>query len=65
MKGRICHQESVSPKLLTVESRTISSILPQIVYRILSPLYELFDFFRLLMDLVVEELDRMRNKSLY
>ena len=65
MRGQICHQESVSPKPLTVESGTISSMLPQMVHRILSPLYELFGFFRLPMDLVVEELDRMRNKSLY
>ena len=63
MGGLICRQESNPPTTVTIESTTISASLPQIVHRILSPLYELFSFFQLPMGLVVEELDRMRNRG--
>lgn len=51
-----------SIKLSTyVDAQTISSNLPEIVHPFLSPLYALFGFFELPMELVVEELARMRG----
>ncbi|MXZ59959.1 MAG: hypothetical protein F4Z12_03750 [Acidobacteria bacterium] len=44
-----------------VESRMIGPNLPEIVHTLLRPLYALFDFFDLPMQLVVEELKRLRR----
>lgn len=43
-----------------VDSQAIDPNLPEIVHPLLSPLYALFDFFELPMQLVVDELARMR-----
>ncbi|MDE0239693.1 MAG: hypothetical protein OXQ84_05760, partial [bacterium] len=47
--------------LTHVDTRSIRSNLPEIVHPLLSPLYELFGFFELRIDLVTEELSRMRG----
>jgi hypothetical protein len=39
----------------------ISAILPELVYPVVRPLYELFDFFELPPNLVGEELAKMRQ----
>ena len=57
---KIARQDSIT--LTThVESETIDGNLPEIVHPLLSPLYALFDFFELPMELVVDELARMRS----
>ena len=45
-----------------VESSMIGASLPEIVHKLLCPLYALFDFFELPMQLVVDELGRMRRR---
>ena len=56
----ISHQESI--RLQThVESRAVGTQLPEVVHALLYPLYELFGFSELPMQLVVEELKRMRE----
>ena len=55
------HQGSI-PLRIHVESRMIASNLPEIVHTVLCPLYELFGFFKLPMQLVVDELGRMRDR---
>ena len=57
--GRVARQDSIT--LSThIESQTVISNLPEIVHPLMSPLYALFDFFELPMQLVVDELARMR-----
>ena len=46
---------------LTVQADQISDALPELVAKLVSPLYELFDFFRLPAALPAEELARMRS----
>ena len=48
--------------LTHVDTRPIGSNLPEIVHPLLSPLYELFDFYELRMDFVADELSRMRAR---
>ena len=43
-----------------IDAQAIDPNLPEIVHPLLSPLYALFDFFELPMELVVDELARMR-----
>jgi hypothetical protein len=45
---------------LTVAADQISDALPELVRQLIAPLYELFDFFKLLEALPAEELARMR-----
>lgn len=57
--GRVAHQDTIA--LGThVNAQAIDANLPEIVHPLLSPLYALFDFFELPMELVVQELSRMR-----
>lgn len=55
-----CQQESHSATFET-PAKDISNTLTELVAKVMTPLYELFDFFRLPPDLVVEELNRMRK----
>jgi hypothetical protein len=58
-EDRVARQSSI--KLNThVDSQAIDANLPEIVHPLLSPLYALFDFCDLPMQLVVDELARMR-----
>ena len=58
--GKVARQNSIS--LSThIDSQAIGPNLPEIVHPLLSPLYSLFDFFELPMQLVVEELNRLRR----
>lgn len=47
---------------LAVKANSIEDALPEIVDRIVRPLYELFDFFELPRDLVTQELAQMRRR---
>lgn len=58
-EGRIAHQDSITLQT-NIDSQAIEPNLPEIIHPLLSPLYALFDFFDLSMQLVVEELARMR-----
>ena len=57
--GLVSRQESISLQT-HVESKAIGPNLPEIVHPLLAPLYELFGFFELPMELVANELTRMR-----
>jgi transcriptional regulator with XRE-family HTH domain len=46
---------------IAVQAEQISDTLPELVYRLVRPLYELFDFFQLPATLVSEELAEMRG----
>jgi len=52
-------QESITLKT-KINADAIATNLPEAVRPLLAPLYNLFDFFNLRMDLVTEELSRMR-----
>jgi hypothetical protein len=59
--GRVARQDEI--RLRThVDTGTIDSNLPEIVHPLLSPLYALFDFFELSMQLVNEEIASMRGR---
>ena len=58
--GRTARQESI-PLQTHVESQAIGPNLPEIVHTLLAPLYGLFGFSELPMQLVVDELTRMRT----
>lgn len=55
-------QESIHLRV-HVDARTIGSNLPEIVHPLLRPLYELFGFFDLPMQLVVDELKQLRDRN--
>ncbi|MHC8327266.1 AlbA family DNA-binding domain-containing protein [Pseudomonas sp. LB1P83] len=57
--GRVSHQDTITLNT-HIDAQKIDANLPEIVHPLLSPLYALFDFFELPMQLVVEELARMR-----
>lgn len=57
---RIARQDMITVRT-TVEANSIEPNLPEIVHPLLSPLYALFDFFDLPMQLVVDELARLRS----
>jgi hypothetical protein len=60
-EGRdICRQYSTVLDA-TVEAQTIGDRLPEILFPLLQPLYELFNFFKLPMSLVQEETARMKR----
>lgn len=59
-EGRVAHQDAIT--LSThVETHSIEANLPEIIHPLLRPLYALFDFFDLPMQLVVDEVARMRS----
>lgn len=57
--GRVARQDMITLNTY-IETQAIDPNLPEIVHPLLSPLYALFDFFELPMQLVVDELARMR-----
>lgn len=58
-EGRVARQDAIT--LTThIEAEAIDPNLPEIVHPLLSPLYALFDFFELPMQLVVDELAGMK-----
>jgi hypothetical protein len=58
-EGHLSHQDRYRTSL-AVQADQIGDMLPELVHRVLHPLYELFDFFQLPMTLVTEELAQMR-----
>lgn len=56
----VSHQDSFE-KVATVFGQQISDSLPEVTGKIVYPLYEMFDFFRLPESLVTEEITRMRT----
>ena len=59
-ENRTARQESITLRT-KINADAIATNLPEIVRPLLAPLYSLFDFFNLPMDLVTEELARMRS----
>lgn len=57
--GRTARQDNITLQT-NIDAQAIDPNLPEIVHPLLSPLYALFDFFELPMQLVVDELARMR-----
>lgn len=57
--GRTARQDNITLQT-NIDAQAIDPNLPEIVHPLLSPLYALFDFFELPMELVVDELARMR-----
>lgn len=62
-EGRVARQNSVTLNT-HIDAHAIDANLPEIVHPLLSPLYALFDFFELPMQLVIDELARMRAGNL-
>jgi hypothetical protein len=60
MFGRHHAQQGVFRTNLQVQADQITDALPELVSRLITPLFELFDFFRLPAALPAEELARMR-----
>lgn len=60
--GRVSRQETITLNT-HIDAQTIDANLPEIVHPLLSPLYALFDFFELPMQLVVDELTHMKAGS--
>ena len=58
-EGQVSRQGSISLST-SIDSQSIGSSLPEVVHPLLCPLYALFDFFQLPMQLVTTELGRMR-----
>ena len=58
--GHTSHQDTYRGTL-TVRADQITDALPELVGQLVTPLYEVFDFFRLPASLVSEELSRMRS----
>ena len=62
IRGRVARQDTIT--LTThIDAQAIGTNLSEIVQPLLAPLYALFDFFDLPMQLVVEELNRMRANN--
>lgn len=59
LENRVARQESITLKT-KINADAIATNLPEIVRPLLAPLYNLFDFFNRPMDMVTEELSRMR-----
>ncbi|HBH29112.1 MAG TPA: hypothetical protein DDX99_09760 [Desulfofustis sp.] len=62
-ESRIARQNSITLNT-HVDAQAIDTNLPEIVHPLLSPLYALFDFFELSIQLVSEELSRMRGGNI-
>jgi hypothetical protein len=58
-EGRVARQNTITLNT-HIDAHAIDANLPEIVHPLLSPLYALFDFYELPMQLVVDELARMR-----
>lgn len=58
-RSRTARQDHITLQT-SIEAKAIDANLPEIIHPLLSPLYALFDFFELPMQLVVDELARMR-----
>jgi len=58
-EDRVARQNSITLET-HVDAQAIEANLPEIVHPLLSPLYALFDFFELPIELVVDELGRLR-----
>ena len=58
-EGRVARQDAITLET-HVDAQAIDPNLPEIVHPLLAPLYALFDFFELPMQMVVDELARMR-----
>jgi hypothetical protein len=58
--GRVARQATIALNT-QIDAQAIDPNLPEILHPFLSPLYALFDFFELPMQLVVDELARMRG----
>lgn len=58
-EDRVARQNSITLET-HVDAQAIEANLPEIVHPLLSPLYALFDFFELPIELVVDELARLR-----
>jgi len=59
---RVAHQDTIILNT-HIDTQAIETNLPEIVHPFLSPVYALFDFFELPMQLVVEEITRMRPNN--
>jgi hypothetical protein len=60
-EGRNISRQYTTVLDTTVEATTIRDRLPEIVFPLMQPFYELFDFFKLSMSLVQEELAKVRS----
>jgi negative regulator of sigma E activity len=60
--NHVAHQDTIRSSF-TVQADQVAEALPEVVSKIVSPLYELFDFFTLPAALVSQELGRMRANS--
>lgn len=58
-RNHVCHQDQFQTTLV-VSAAQIRDALPEVLHRLLTPLYAVFDFFELPLGLVTEELARMR-----
>ncbi len=56
----VSRQDAYSASL-EVQADQLEDGLPELVHRLISPLYELFDFFQMPMSVVTEELEQMRS----
>lgn len=61
--GYVAHQDAIRG-IITVQADQIADGLPELVSRIVAPIYELFDFFSLPAALVPQELRRMTANTL-
>lgn len=61
MPGRVCHQQEVQTSI-TTEVTAISDTLPDLVRRLVAPLYEHFDFFVPPAEIYTTEIERMRYR---
>ena len=62
-EGSVSRQAGIDLEI-QIDTQTISPNLPEIVHALLHPLYELFGFFDLPMELVVTELKRLRDRTI-
>jgi hypothetical protein len=60
--GHIAQQDAIRTNV-TVQADQVSDALPELVGRLIVPVYELFDFFNLPASLIPQELQRMRSNN--
>ena len=60
--GHITQQDAIRTNV-TVQADQVSDALPELVGRLIVPVYELFDFFNLPASLIPQELQRMRSNN--
>jgi hypothetical protein len=61
-EGYVAQQDSIRTNI-TVQADQVSDALPELVGKLITPVYELFDFFTLPASLVTQELKKMRSNS--